>query len=255
MKLTAFQANAGASPPSAPVSPSVGYPVDENAGTGTAGTRPGAYWFYQIGAELTAVIEAAGLTPALNTLTQLRDAIKILLTGAKPLGIVDMWAGAIASLPDNYALCNGATLLVADYPDLFAAIGDSHGGDGVTNFALPDLRDKFVIGAKQDGSGAAKTNVTGALLQSGGSKDAVVVQHNHGITDGGHAHTGNIQFFNESGGSDNPFGSGNDSSPEGTKAFTTGNATTGITIDNAGVSGTNANLPPFYALAYIIRLS
>jgi microcystin-dependent protein len=38
----------------------------------------------------------------------------------------------------------------------------------------------------------------------------------------------------------------------------TGNATTGITVtttvDSAGSSGTNANLPPYYALAYIIKV-
>ena len=34
----------------------------------------------------------------------------------------------------------------------------------------------------------------------------------------------------------------------------TGSATTGITIQSTGSSGTNANMPPYYALAYIIKL-
>ena len=34
-----------------------------------------------------------------------------------------------------------------------------------------------------------------------------------------------------------------------------GTASTGITINTAGASATNANLPPYYALAYIMRTS
>jgi hypothetical protein len=33
----------------------------------------------------------------------------------------------------------------------------------------------------------------------------------------------------------------------------TENATTGISIQSAGASGTNANLPPYYALCYIMK--
>lgn len=42
----------------------------------------------------------------------------------------------------------------------------------------PDLRDRFIIGARQDSSGAAKTNVTGALTQSGGAATVVLTKGN-----------------------------------------------------------------------------
>jgi hypothetical protein len=82
----------------------------------------------------------------------------------------------------------------------------------------------------------------------GGSADAVVVAHSHSITDPGHLHSINTNDSSDGGG---------DQSPEiGTGADRFTNlATTGISIDSAGVSGVNQNLPPYYALAYIMRIS
>ncbi len=56
-----------------------------------------------------------------------------------------MFFGAVA--PTGWLLCHGQTLSVALFPALFAVIGNTHGGDGVTTFALPDMRDRFAIGA------------------------------------------------------------------------------------------------------------
>jgi len=89
-------------------------------------------------------------------------------------GFVSLWAGTIASLPGGWLLCDGSSLLRASYPALFAAIGTVHGAADGTHFSLPDLRDKFIVGAKQDDSGVPKTNLTGSLTQSGGA-----VSHHH----------------------------------------------------------------------------
>ena len=43
-------------------------------------------------------------------------------------------------------MCNGATYNKADYPDLFNAIGTIYGGDGTTNFKVPDFRGVFLRG-------------------------------------------------------------------------------------------------------------
>jgi hypothetical protein len=87
---------------------------------------------------------------------------------------------------------------------------------------------------------------TYAVAATGGSKDAVVVSHSHNITDLGHTHTY---------GASNNWGSGQQAAFDARNvgSFTSGNSTTGISIDTAGVSGTNANLPPYYALAYIMK--
>lgn len=76
-----WQAAASATPPADEASPSSGYPTDGNPSTPTPATIPGARWFHQVGEEIRAVIEEAGLTPSSTTLTQLRDAIKRLITG------------------------------------------------------------------------------------------------------------------------------------------------------------------------------
>jgi hypothetical protein len=71
------------------------------------------------------------------------------------------------------------------------------------------------------------------------------------VTDPGHRHT----YIQATGSGEGGFGSSNDFDTNTTS--NTSNATTGITvattIASAGSSGTNANLPPYYALAYIMK--
>lgn len=100
--------------------------------------------------------------------------------------------------------------------------------------STPDLRDRFVLGA-------GSTYAVGA---TGGSADAIVVSHTHTITDPGHNHVITQLVTGGAAGSATATGFGN---------TVTGTSTTGITNQTAGVSGTNANLPPYYALAYIMK--
>lgn len=63
-----------------------------------------------------------------------------------PPGTVIAFAGPATNAPKGYLLCNGATYNKADYPDLFNAIGTIYGGDGTTNFKVPDFRGVFLRG-------------------------------------------------------------------------------------------------------------
>jgi hypothetical protein len=82
---------------------------------------------------------------------------------------------------------------------------------------------------------------------TGGSADAVVVSHTHTLTDPGHNHT--ISLSNQSVQNGNVSGGG--SIPQSSSSTgTTSTASTGITMATAGVSGTNANLPP-YVVVYM----
>jgi hypothetical protein len=78
MDLSQYRSNAALVPPTAPASPSTGYPTPGDPATGTPATRPGAYWHYQLQAELAAVLADAGLSPSAATLTQLRDTLRAL---------------------------------------------------------------------------------------------------------------------------------------------------------------------------------
>jgi microcystin-dependent protein len=51
------------------------------------------------------------------------------------------------NVPAGWALADGQLLPISEFPDLFDIIGTTYGGDGVTDFALPDLDGRTVIGA------------------------------------------------------------------------------------------------------------
>jgi len=103
--------------------------------------------------------------------------------------------------------------------------------------STPDLRDRFVVGA-------GSTYAVGA---TGGSATASLPSHTHTatVTDPGHVHGG--VFVAASGEFLQPSG--------GVVIGNTASAVTGITVANSteGVSPTNANLPPYYALCYIMK--
>jgi microcystin-dependent protein len=118
-------------------------------------------------------------------------------------------------------------------------IGTTFGiGDNSTTFNLPNYTNRVPVGA----GGLYATAATG------GSKDAIVVSHTHTatVTDPGHSHqTGSIS-------ADTGFGSARST---GTSGVATSNVTTGISvgISTTGSSGTDANMPPYLAINYIIK--
>ena len=48
--------------------------------------------------------------------------------------------------PRNWAVCTGQLLLINQYQALFSILGNSYGGNGISTFALPDLRGRSAIG-------------------------------------------------------------------------------------------------------------
>lgn len=76
MDNRSFESGAAASPPAAPASPSVGHPTAGDPQTAVPATKPGPYWFYQLGEELRAVLTAAGITPDNTNLTQVLTALR-----------------------------------------------------------------------------------------------------------------------------------------------------------------------------------
>jgi len=170
-----------------------------------------------------------------------------------PIGGIIMWSGTIASIPTNWRLCDGSN-------------------------GTPNLTNRFVIGASIDtattGTGGssgvtkAHTNIEETNLLTGGSKDAVVVSHNHsgytngGTNDGAHSHStvtapGGVNTVgNYAGGLSNSiiFGSGQ-AIINATLSVSSSGSGHYHAISTDGVSGTNKNLPPYYALAFIMRVS
>jgi hypothetical protein len=140
-------------------------------------------------------------------------------------GMIMMWSGSIATIPTGWALCNGSN-------------------------GTPDLRNRFIVGAGSTYNPA----------DTGGTSDAIVVSHTHTatstVTDPGHTHVVPLMSTNAASN-----GAGNLTGANQTPTsypVTSNSSITGITVattnTSTGTSGTGANIPPYYALAFIMKL-
>ena len=79
-----------------------------------------------------------------------------------PIGTVQAFSGN--TIPHGYLLADGASYKVADYPDLYAVVGNTYGGD-TENFNVPNLVDKFIQGSTASGTEkeAGLPNITGTF--------------------------------------------------------------------------------------------
>lgn len=87
------------------------------------------------------------------------------------VGEVRPWALNFA--PVGWAMCQGQTLPISQYTALFSLIGTYYGGNGTSNFALPDLRSRVPMKYGTDTSGndyvigqqAGEESVTISIVQ------------------------------------------------------------------------------------------
>lgn len=161
-----------------------------------------------------------------------------------PSGLISLWSGSIASIPSGWYLCNGAN-------------------------GTPDLRDRFVVGAGSTyavgatGGATTQTLITANLpahTHTVSGTTGAGGAHSHTITDPGHYHSYGNNIVPGGGGIAAGYNYGGSGS-------NTNSATTGITINAAAdhthsFSATSSSvgsgtafsiLPPYYALAYIMK--
>lgn len=133
-------------------------------------------------------------------------------------GMIMMWSGSTGSIPSGWLLCDGTS-------------------------GTPDLRNRFIVGA---GS-------TYAVNATGGTADAVVPSHTHTFTGDAlptHTHTyGTSAARLVQSGSATQCWVGDSTATTGATSAGTPTGTIGTT----GVSATNANLPPYLALCFIMK--
>lgn len=82
--------------------------------------------------------------------------------------------GFVQPLP-GWVQCQGQLLPTAEYPTLFAAIGNVYGGDGQTNFAVPDLRGSLPI-AVSDGGDKDHPIPKHAVATKGGRESVLLTE-------------------------------------------------------------------------------
>lgn len=91
-----------------------------------------------------------------------------------PVGIISPYAGS--SAPTGWLFCNGASLLRASYPALFAVLSTTYGAADGTHFNVPDMRNFVPIG--QDNMGGAGTR--GLLTSTYFGTDPAVIANTGG---------------------------------------------------------------------------
>ena len=155
-----------------------------------------------------------------------------------PVGTIVAWSGSISNIPTGYQLCDGTT---AQSLTLREIVG--------TN--VPDLRDRFIVGATDGGSGTYPGIGIGS---TGGRADSIVPSHTHNVANQTGTGPNWIAFSR----SDIEPDTGSEGSADGT-GYQSGPGSQAndriFTIASQGEDAGNKNLPPFYALAYIIKHS
>jgi hypothetical protein len=197
---------------------------------GTNGRTPNEIWL-TYGYSYKFVIKTAS-DVTIQTLDNLYGILQSAPASAPtiPSGCIILWSGASGAIPSGYYLCDG-------------------------NNGTPDLRNRFIVGAGD----------TYSVSQTGGSADAIVVSHTHTatstsvVTDPGHSHTFTNRGDDGQGGASAGYGVVGFDTNVGSGSGYMASATTGITVATSttnastGTSGTGANLPPYFALCYIMK--
>jgi len=166
-------------------------------------------------------------------------------------------AVAYQDTPRNWAQCNGQLLPISTNQALFSLLGTTYGGNGINNFALPDLRSRTAVGTGPSSPISGSTYVLG---QVSGTTTATMGINNMPA----HNHNGAI---NLSLGANN--GAGFDSAPANNymgstvaNSFSTNSNTPmakplsmQATIGNAGGGQPFSTLSPYLAINHIICIA
>lgn len=161
------------------------------------------------------------------------------------IGEIRIFGGSFA--PEDWAFCDGSLLSISDYSELFSLIGNTYGGDGVSTFAVPDLRGRVPVDA---GAGAGLS--TYQVGETGGAESVSLITgnlppHNHIAL--GYGATGN---------QDQPqnavwaAGAG-----AGGTLYTTNAPSLPMSSSVVGMTGHNVphdNVMPYLAISFIIAL-
>jgi len=139
-----------------------------------------------------------------------------------PSGFIGLWSGAANAIPSGWYLCDG-------------------------NNGTPNLKGKFIVGYDNNDSDFD-------VNDQGGSKNATLVSHSHSVsgTTGNDTHNHTIQSATSIGGGSR-VASQNDTGNTASTQNDTHSHSFSANTNTQGSSATNANLPPYYALCYIMK--
>lgn len=159
------------------------------------------------------------------------------------LGEIRMFGGDFA--PKGWLFCNGGLLSISQNSALFAILGTTYGGDGITTFALPDLRGRFPM---QPGQGPGLSPHT--LGEASGTESVTLLSPQMP------AHTHPLMASNQQGNTESPEGAYLAAVPLGTTpAPYVTNPSTVMGPQAVGIAGGNQPVPimnPYLCVNFII---
>ena len=188
------------------------------------------------------------------TITPYVDVTAIMASVSKLtlIGTVIPYPSAV--VPESWYACDGSALSKTEYPELYSVLGSTFGAETATEFYLPDLRGRTVIG----------TSSSHALASTGGAETqtltvAQLPSHTHTVSGstesaGAHTHTvNNAASGTKAAINIQNYGSG---STSGSVINSAGAHTHDIT-GTAEATGSGASIPnmqPYSTLNYIIKV-
>lgn len=152
------------------------------------------------------------------------------------VGEIRLFAGNFA--PAGWMFCEGQLLPISEYETLFILIGNTYGGDGMSTFALPDLRGRVPV---HQGNGFV-------LAETGGVEEVTLTVNQ--IPSHSHAVLASTDAGTESGPQDNVL-----AQPTAARMYV--EAAPGVamavnTFSPAGGTASHTNLQPYLCVNYII---
>lgn len=159
-----------------------------------------------------------------NQIQEISDSDSLIGNGTIPVGGIIMWSGTIASIPTGWALCNGSS-------------------------STPDLRNRFIVGA-HSGAGTGITSTAGPGFST--TTGALSSNYTPGNTGGETAHQLTIA---ELASHTHRFSQTNEGVGSGGASVMDGPAPgTSFSPETVGGDNYHENRPPYYALAFIMRI-
>ncbi len=143
--------------------------------------------------------------------------------------------------PVGWAECNGQLISIAQNTALFSLLGTQYGGNGTTNFALPDLRGRVLVG-QGFGPGIAPV----VIGETGGNSQTTLLSNNLP------AHTHPIGANTGNGTTSIPTNNVLANTLDSDREYST---TSNVSMNSTGAEGSNApinNMQPYTGLKYII---
>lgn len=170
------------------------------------------------------------------------------------MGTIKLFAGNFA--PQGYLYCAGQLLSINQYQALYSILGTMYGGNGTTNFALPDLRSRVPVGG---GMGQSPTVGSTVYLGevAGEQKHTLIAteipSHSHNLNVSSANATQSAATAGAAIATPGTYNSGRTFTP--TLGFSTDAPNTTLNPTSIAIAGGNQshnNMQPYVGLSYII---